>query len=121
MPGRALHIVVRIVLADPILSVSVASGSSANGKRQGARRARRAERQTMMKRTIGPAQRPQVRQAFWADANWRSQPAAAGPVRRELLAWPGPSPRVDALTAELRDRIAKAARVPLIVALLSKR
>jgi hypothetical protein len=50
-------------------------------------------------------------------------PPAGGMVRRELLGGPPQDlgPRVDALTAELRQRIATAARIPLIGSLLLKR
>jgi len=44
-----------------------------------------------------------------------------GPRRRELLGLPLPEPSVDAMTAELRERIAAASNTNLISSLLLRR
>jgi hypothetical protein len=71
-----------------------------------------------MQRTTGPDQPPPIRQTFWPDAHAPAPRQPAGAVRRELFGGPAPEARIDARTAELRERIAKAARIPLIGGLL---
>ena len=75
----------------------------------------------MTERTSQPAQRPRSRQAFGlADDSPGLRPPNAG-GGRELVARPLAEPRVDALTSELRQRIANAARMPIIGTLLATR
>ncbi len=47
--------------------------------------------------------------------------AATRPPRRDFHVFPTDAPRVDARTAELRERIASAARIWVISALITRR
>lgn len=53
--------------------------------------------------------------------HWIDPVRPALPMRREFVAAQADGPRVDARTAELRERIAAAARVTLVGALLHRR
>lgn len=53
--------------------------------------------------------------------HWSDPVRPALPMRREFIAAQADGPRVDAHTAELRERIAAASRVTLMGALLHRR
>jgi len=74
-----------------------------------------------MKTTAGPGQPRLPRPAFAVDDDDESSYPPVRLTRSELVSWPPPAPRVDALTSELRQRILAAARIPLIGSLLLKR
>jgi hypothetical protein len=56
-----------------------------------------------------------------AAMHWSNPLRPALPIRREFVAAQTDGPRVDAQTAELRERIAAAARATLMGALLHRR
>ncbi len=55
------------------------------------------------------------------DTHWSDPPRAAAPVRRQFIFAQADGPRVDAHTAELRERIAAASRVTIMGVLLPRR
>jgi hypothetical protein len=71
-----------------------------------------------MQPLTGPASPKPVRPGFWPETDGFGPPASGAPIGRELVVRSVQGVRVDARTAELRDRIAKAARTPLIGGLL---